>query len=264
MSRRDLPHPPNWPDTLFLELDAEKAYRDLDGHDHFFSDTLRAHIRCFQMRVDEAQTLLDRAEKRFRNHEINGETLSHYFRHRMIVYEHAVLKEALDLSPETSAETDRQCEKLEDIEYIQNNIDFWQAQTAQIARHRLLRGNYHEALEILGELMQELEGEVKLKHVTFYMLTLAASLGAGLDEQARKFLDNVSLGMSFVTQPFFLLTFSYKVFGITSAWGQEDEAAQWLRKAEAVPCSGDVRAACRLKADTFQRASAQTQRVYVP
>jgi len=95
VSRRDQPHPPNWPDTLFVELDAEKAYRTLDGYDHFFSDTLRAHIRCFQMRVDESKPLLERAESRFRNHEINGESLAHYFRHRMIAYEHAVLQEAL-------------------------------------------------------------------------------------------------------------------------------------------------------------------------
>ena len=263
MSRRDLSHPPNGPSILFEELDPEKAYQSLDGYDHFFSDTLRAHVRCIQMRISEAQTLLDRAERRFRDHEINGETLADYFRHRMITYEHAVLKEALAPSVETCAETDRQCDKLEDIEYIQNNIQYWQAQTAEVARHRILRGKHHEALSILGELMEELEGEVRIKHVTFYQLMAAASLGAGLDEQARKCIDNVSLGMGFVTQPFFLLTFSYKMYGLLSAWGLRDEAKPWLKRANAVPCSDEVRQLCQLKTDTFLRASAATQCVYV-
>ena len=224
-----------------MDFDFEHAYETLEGHDHFFTESLRGTVRQHQLRLDEATAHLNRAEELFRHHDINSENLRLYFLHRSECMALASVREAITRAeqpgpdePATQAavaNADEAFRRLEGLDYAENDIRLWNLQNLHRTLHKAIRDDLNGAVEVLNDLIDEARYQFQEHHVLVYTLASAVFRQLGEVSDSQRFFENAMNGVGMLRQSYSVVLSHYRFFGLLEMWNDPQHASEWLTRA---------------------------------
>lgn len=241
------------PDTFdpifYQDVDFDRAFRVLDGHEHFFTETLRGKVRMHPLRFEEAAAHYDRAEDLFRLHDIDSENLRLYFVHRADCLALLSMREALHPTAASALATDDTLRRLQGLDYAENDIRLWNLLNLQRTIFRVLRGDFSGAAEILNDLMEEARYQFQEHHVLIYTLASGVFRQLGDLEESQRHFENAVNGIGMLRRTYSLVFSHYRFYCLLEIWKDRTASEQWLARAEKLRVSEATHAGFRKRAE---------------
>lgn len=238
--KQDSPLPGDWLEQLFEKADFERSYASLRGLKHFYVEAWRGHLRAEQLRFDAAWKHFDKAYSLASDVEENIPNLVRQFLLNIWCFENALAEAPIGDTVTEVPEAwipELPPEILDEYPEVRLVIQMRRRSEASL---RLHLGQYSDAAEIFGELIEEGsedKGMIDQGNLTSYYLGLAASeYNLEFREKALKNLENAGLAITTSGKTWTRARNASTIQAFYKFLKMDDEAASWDSFMENLDC----------------------------
>jgi len=232
----DSPLPQGWAEDLFDNADLERSFMRLRGIKHFWVEAWKGHIRAEQLRFESAWKYFDRAYEMAKGVEETIPNLVRQFILNIWCFENALAEAPLADTIKDIPEAwipDLPEEILNEYPEVRKVINMRRYSEAKL---RLHMGQYTDAAEIFGELINDQQADDEGRSVYSYLGLAACEFNLDFRDDALKNLENAGLMLSYGGRTWNKAKCAAVLQAYYKFLKMEPEASEWDAFIERLPC----------------------------
>jgi tetratricopeptide (TPR) repeat protein len=203
----------------------DEAFKELDGWNHFHTDSLRGRTLSLQLRPTEAWDYFLKAESRADDFQKTSRNILRRFVLKIFCLENCFVEESL---PNLGDPRKAKAIYKEILEFDAPNLEFARNyKNFARALYALHNKNYSVAIKTLNWLLRDTKKSIGDEKTGFYLAASVAYRGNGDETTSDKLLEYACLSIPTLENKFNMGLFSGVVIALLQLWGRDEEAQEW-------------------------------------